>query len=141
MPFWKLLYHNYVQSSFSAITRHIDSILKNNHPKVEDLRTWIKIRSNSFIKTWINIMKQKSQRRLENHHFQKKNTILHFKDHCTKINISLIVIWFFCSQTFKQTYNPGQNIWSKLEKSSKIGQKKESLITTFACFLTAIAKV
>ena len=73
--------------------------------------------------------------------FSKKNTILHFKDHCTKINISLIVIRFFCSQTFKQTYNPGQNIWNKLEKSSKIGQKKESLITTFACFLTAIAKV
>ena len=37
--------------------------------------------------------------------------------------------------------NPGQNIWNKIEKSSKTGQGKKSLITTFACFLTAIAKV
>ena len=39
------------------------------------------------------------------------------------------------------TYNPGQNIWNKIEKSSKIGQEKKSLISTFAYFLTAIAKV
>ena len=38
-------------------------------------------------------------------------------------------------------YNPGQNIWSKIEKSSKTGQIKKSLISTFACFLTAIVKV
>ena len=38
-------------------------------------------------------------------------------------------------------YNPGQNIWNKIEKSSKTGQEKESLISTFAWFLTAIAKV
>ena len=36
-------------------------------------------------------------------------------------------------------YNPGQNIWNKLEKSGKTGQEKKSLISTFACFLTAIA--
>ena len=34
-------------------------------------------------------------------------------------------------------YNPGQNIWNKIEKSSKTGQDKKSLISTFACFLTA----
>ena len=38
-------------------------------------------------------------------------------------------------------YNPGQNIWHKIEKSSKTGQDKKSLISTFACFLTATAKV
>ena len=31
-------------------------------------------------------------------------------------------------------YNPGQNIWNKIEKSSKTGQDKKSLISTFACF-------
>ena len=36
---------------------------------------------------------------------------------------------------------PMQNIWNKLEKSSKTGQDKKSLISTFACFLTATAKV
>ena len=38
-------------------------------------------------------------------------------------------------------YNPGQDIWNKIEKSSKTGQDKKSLISTFACFLTAAAKV
>ena len=38
-------------------------------------------------------------------------------------------------------YNPRQNIWNKAEKSSKTGQGKKSLISTFACFLTATAKV
>ena len=41
----------------------------------------------------------------------------------------------------KQTYTPGQNIWNKIEKSSKTGQGKKGLISTFACFLTATAKV
>ena len=37
--------------------------------------------------------------------------------------------------------NPGKNICNKIEKSSKTGQKKKSLISTFARCLTAIAKV
>ena len=40
-----------------------------------------------------------------------------------------------------QNYNPGQNIWNKIEKFSKTGQDKKSLISPFACFLTATAKV
>ena len=42
---------------------------------------------------------------------------------------------------FIKTNNPGQNIWNKVEKSSKSGQDMKSLISTFACFLTTIAKV
>ena len=41
----------------------------------------------------------------------------------------------------KGTYNPGQNIWNDIEKSIKTGQDKESLISTFACFSSAIVKV
>ena len=41
---------------------------------------------------------------------------------------------------FSNNYNPGQNIWNKIEESSKTGQEKKSVISTFACFLTAIAK-
>ena len=37
--------------------------------------------------------------------------------------------------------NPGQNIWNKIEKPSKTGQVKKIFISTFMCFLTAIAKV
>ena len=37
--------------------------------------------------------------------------------------------------------NPGQNIWNKMEGSSKTGQEKKSLASVFACFLTAIGKV
>ena len=39
------------------------------------------------------------------------------------------------------TYSSGQNIWYEIDKANKTGQKKKSLISTFACFLTAIAKV
>ena len=42
---------------------------------------------------------------------------------------------------FMRNYKPMQNIWNKLEKSSKSGQDKKSLISTFACFLTSTAKV
>ena len=35
---------------------------------------------------------------------------------------------------FELVYNPGQNIWNKIEKYSKIGRDKKSLISTFACF-------
>ena len=38
-------------------------------------------------------------------------------------------------------YNPGWGIWSRMGKSSKTGQGKESLIYTFACFLAATAGV
>ena len=37
--------------------------------------------------------------------------------------------------------NQRQNIYNRIEKSSKIGQGKKSLISTCACFVTAIAKV
>ena len=37
-------------------------------------------------------------------------------------------------------YSPGQGIWGNIEKSSEAGQERKSLITTFVCFLTAIAK-
>ena len=38
-------------------------------------------------------------------------------------------------------YNPGQNTWNKIDKSSKIGQDKKSFISNFPYFLAAIAKV
>ena len=38
-------------------------------------------------------------------------------------------------------YSPGQGIWNKIEKSSKTGQVKKSLPSTFACFWIVIAKV
>ena len=45
------------------------------------------------------------------------------------------------TKMFVCSHNPGQNISNKIEKSSKTGQDKKSLISTFACSLTAIAKV
>ena len=37
--------------------------------------------------------------------------------------------------------NPGQNISNKMVYSRKTGQEKETLVSVFACFLTAIRKV
>ena len=42
---------------------------------------------------------------------------------------------------FKKICNPGQNIWHKIEKSSKTERGKKSLISTYTYLLTAIAKV
>ena len=36
-------------------------------------------------------------------------------------------------------YNHGRNIWSKIEKPRKIGHYKKRLISTFVCFMAAIA--
>ena len=38
-------------------------------------------------------------------------------------------------------YNPGRGIWGGMGGSRGSGQGRESLISTFACFLTAAAKV
>ena len=38
------------------------------------------------------------------------------------------------------SFNPGEYIWHKVKKHSKIGQDK-NIISNFACFLTAIVNV
>ena len=53
--------------------------------------------------------------------------------------LAFVSLWYH--NRYNITYNPGQNIWSKIEKSSKTGQDKKRLVSTFARFLTAIAKV
>ena len=51
------------------------------------------------------------------------------------------LLGFWNSWTKYSNYNLGQNIRYKIMKSSKTGLEKKSLISIFACFLTAIAKV
>ena len=78
------------------------------------------------------------------------NWICKFKWWCLIFLFSIEIIFFGqigpknlnCLFKLKSgTYNVGQNIWNKIEKSSKTGPEKKSLISTFGCFLTAIAKV
>ena len=56
-------------------------------------------------------------------------------------NESLKLIGSSYDQRFVWSDNPGQSISNKIEKSSKTGQDKKSLISTFACFLTVNAQV
>ena len=52
-----------------------------------------------------------------------------------------ITINFWITKTAShRSCSPEQNICNKIEKSRKTGQDKKSLISIFACFLTAIAK-
>ena len=44
-------------------------------------------------------------------------------------------------QKINYSDNSGQNIGIKIEKVSKIGHEKKNLLSTFACFLSAIAYV
>ena len=75
-----------------------NSILKDTL-QLKILWTWIKIRVNSFIKTLVNNMKLKPTKVPWTLSLTKKNATPHFKEYCTKINISLVVISFFFSQT------------------------------------------
>ena len=56
---WKVLDHSYTQSSFSTTARYIDSSIFKDSLQLKILRTWIKIRPNFFMNTWVNI-KQRS---------------------------------------------------------------------------------
>ena len=47
----------------------------------------------------------------------------------------------WAKKKFFKIYNPAQNMWHKVKKSSKIGQDFKNLLLNFACFLTAIVKV
>ena len=47
----------------------------------------------------------------------------------------------YSKELLDKDYNPGQSIWHKVRKSSKIGQDLKRLLTGFACFLIAIVKV
>ena len=44
-------------------------------------------------------------------------------------------------QKFVCSDNPGQNIWQRVKKYSKIGQDLKNVIYNFACFLTAVVNV
>ena len=41
----------------------------------------------------------------------------------------------------KDADNPGQNIWDKVNKPSKIGEDQKTLVSPFEYFLTVPAKV
>ena len=49
-------------SLFLTITRYINYNILKDTLQLKILRTWIKIRANSFIKTLVNIMKRKSKK-------------------------------------------------------------------------------
>ena len=82
-------------SLFSTIARHINNSILKNTLCLKILWTWIKIRA----KTLVNIMKRKSTKVPLNIITREKNATQHYKEHYTKIDISLAVINFFFSQT------------------------------------------
>ena len=49
--------------------------------------------------------------------------------------------WLSCDQIFVCADNLEGNIWSKIQKFSKIEQAKKSLISIPVCVLAAITKV
>ena len=95
--FWKLFDYSYVQSSFSAIMRHIDN--SNLKYPLQLKILWINIRVNSFIKTWESIVKWKPKK-LPRKLWVAEKLSLNFEQHCSIIDhISLIFLCFFFSQT------------------------------------------
>ena len=87
----KLLYHRYVKVSSQQLRDTLTSVLKDTL-RLKILWTRIKIRVNSFIETFVNNMKRKINE-------GALNRSRDFPEHCTKIDISIVVIRFFFSQT------------------------------------------
>ena len=54
------LKHEYFQTFWSTITRHIDNTVLKDMLLLKILQMWMNIRAYSFIKTWINVTKRKS---------------------------------------------------------------------------------
>ena len=99
MPFWKLLDHNYVQSSFSRITRHIGNSVLKDTLLLKILQTWIKISANSFINSWVKTIKWKLTKvPLKLSLALDYDSALQRTSHQIDV-VSLIVIRFFFSQT------------------------------------------
>ena len=104
---WKLLYHSYVKVSSQQLRDTFNSSVLKDTLWLKISWAWIKIGANSLIKTLVNSKKRKSAKVPWTLSLAKKNANPHFKEHCLKIHISLVVILFFFSQTnlaFK--YNP-----------------------------------
>ena len=107
VPFWKLVDHSYVQSSFSTIfNRHMTKAFERHFTVVS---TYVKIdhglryvQNKLSTKLFLGSTSWNENLRscLENIHLQK-NPSLYFEEHCTeKDSISLIVVCFFsCKQT------------------------------------------
>ena len=57
-----LLDYNDVRSSLSIIMMHIDNSVLKDTLQLKVLQKLIKIGANSFIKTWVNIIKRKSKK-------------------------------------------------------------------------------
>ena len=98
MTFWKLIDHSYVQSPFSAITKHIDNCILEDTLQFYILRTWINMRTKSFIKTSVTSLKRKSikvpgKRRAA----QKSMRALGRTLHQNRNQVSLILCAFFLS--------------------------------------------
>ena len=70
----------------------------------------------------------------------EKGSLLSFSNILKKV-LQLLLCSIVMQSIHMLYYNPGQNTWNKIEKSSKTGQDRKSLISAFACFLTATAKV
>ena len=52
--------HSWVNVSLQQSRNNIDNSILKDILQLKVLRTWIKIHANSFIKTWVNIMKRES---------------------------------------------------------------------------------
>ena len=75
---------------------------------------------------------------------QTYNALFHQKLELLQYNACLTItgaIEVFQMKNYIKNYNPGQNIWNRIEKSSETEQGKKFLISTFAWFLIAIAQV
>ena len=130
LPFSNFVFSVFQNTKKTPATRnqdpkHLDSKIRN--PKNQDSICWNPHYQDS--KTWCRILKTNVKRRvIFAISIQFIRCLRLFKNVCKKV--------LLC-----ENWNPGQNIWHKVTKYSKIGQDFKNVISYFACFLTAIVNV
>ena len=96
VAFWKLLDHNYVQVFFSRITWNIENSILKDTLQLNNLRTWINIRAEPFIKSSVNIMKQKQMKVPGKRSVaQKSKRALRKKLHLNRPCFTPFILFFF----------------------------------------------
>ena len=98
VSFWNILCHIYVPSPFPTITRQIYNSISKDTLQLKILQTWANVRANFFIKTWVNMVKQKLRKVPTNLSFPQKSEFalhLHRTLHQNRWHFT-----YFCSLFF-----------------------------------------
>ena len=106
MIIFRKCHESYLITTMSkVVSQKLRGTLTKAPLQLKILQTWIKICLNSFSKTWVNTISPKSRKvKVSLKLLFAKNTSPHFKEHCTKVDDTSLIVMLYASSSLKQTY-------------------------------------